>query len=194
MISALTGTVEGRGADFVVLNVGGVSFRVHTSASTLNELGDIGERTRLHTYLHVREENIALYGFATPEELALFEMLIGVSGVGPKIALALLSALKPDQLALALASGDADLLGQVPGVGKKMAGRLVLELQGKIEREEVGAPHILAVSGHADIISALTRLGYTTAEAAAAVAALPTSPDLTLEDKVRLALKRLGGD
>lgn len=191
MISALTGTLEVKGADFVVLNVGGVSFKVHTSAFTLKGLGASGEKIRLHTYLQVKEESLALYGFATPQELALFRMLMGVRGVGPKIALALLSALKPDELALALASGNADLLSQVPGVGKKTASRLLLELQGKMEREGMGPSPVLA--GRADIISALTRLGYTAAEAASAVAALPDSPDLTLEERVRLALKHLGG-
>jgi len=155
-------------------------------ASTLESLGAIGDEVHLYTHLHLREDNVALYGFASTEELELFRLLISVSGVGPKSALAMLSAINPGQLATAIATGNVDLLCQVPGVGKKTASRLALELKGKLERFRAGA---LMVGGDAEVIAALTSLGYSSAEAASAVATLPDSPELTIEEKVRLALQ-----
>ncbi len=186
MIAGLEGTLESRSADRAIIKVGGVSLLVHMPSSTLASLGAIGEQVHLYTHLHLREDNVALYGFASPEELELFQTLIGVSGVGPKVALAMLSAMNPSQLALAIATGNVDLLSQVPGVGKKMASRLALELKGKLEGVWVGAP---TAQGDAELIAALINLGYTPSEAAAAVATLPDSPDLTVEEKIRLALQ-----
>jgi len=190
MIAGLEGTLESTGPDHIVLRVGGVSFRVFVTSSTLGNLGSIGQRVKLHTYLQVREDALTLYGFASPDELRLFEMLLTVSGVGPRGALAMLSALRPDDLALAIASGNIDLLTTVPGVGKKTASRLVLELKGKLEREWAMAPAIGAAGGNAEVVAALTALGYTMAEASQAVAALPS--DLPLEERVRLALQGMG--
>jgi len=186
MIAGLHGTLQSRSADGAIIKVGGVSLQVFMPTSTLSALGAIGEEVHLHTHLHLREDNIALYGFSSLEELELFRMLIGVSGVGPKAALAMLSAMKPNQLTLAIATGNIDLLSQVPGVGKKMASRLALELKGKLESAWVG----VSPEGNAEVIAALTGLGYTHAEAASAVSALPDSPDLTVEDKIRLALQQ----
>lgn len=189
MIAGLHGTLESRGADWAIIKVGGVSFQVHMPASTLSTLGAIGEEVRLYTHLHLKEESLALYGFASAEELELFRMLIGVAGVGPKASLAMLSAMKPNDLALAIVTGNVDLLTQVPGIGKKVASRLVLELKGKLERVWVGAA--VSAEGNAEVITALTSLGYSPSEAASAVAALPDSPGLTIEEKVRLALQHL---
>jgi Holliday junction DNA helicase RuvA len=141
----------------------------------------------LHTHLHVREESLALYGFASQQELELFQMLIGVTGVGPKASLAMLSAMNANDLALAIATGNVDLLTQVPGIGKKIASRLILELKGKLESIWVGAA--VSAEGNAEVIAALVSLGYSPSEAAAAIAAIPDSPDLTTEDKIRLALQ-----
>ena len=157
-------------------------------SSTLDSLGAIGEEVHLFTHLQLREDNVALYGFASTEELELFRMLIGVSGVGPKAALAMLSAMNPSQLAIAIATGNVALLSQVPGVGNKMASRLALELKGKLEGFRVGAP---MAEGDAEVIAALTSLGYSSAEAASAAATLPDSPEFTVEDRVRLALQYL---
>ena len=186
MIAGLEGTLESRTAGGAVIKVGGVSLQVHMPSSTLASIGAIGEQVHLYTHLHLREDNVALFGFASPEELELFQTLIGVSGVGPKVALAMLSAMNPSQLALAITSGNVDLLSQVPGVGKKMASRLALELKGKLEGIWVVAP---TAQGDAEVIAALITLGYTTSEAASAVATLPNTPELPVEEKIRLALQ-----
>lgn len=185
MIAGLEGKLQSRSTDGAIIKVGGVSLQVYMPASTLSTLGAIGEAVHLHTHLHLREDNVALYGFATAEELELFRTLIGVSGVGPKVALAILSALNPGQLALAIASGNVDLLSSVPGVGPKMAGRLALELKGKLEGIMVGAP----AEGDAEVVAALTGLGYSSSEAASALASLPDSAGLSVEEKIKLALQ-----
>jgi len=183
MISALEGILRSRGGDWVVVDVGGVSFRLQVPASTLGILGDIGGRVYLNTHLQAREDGIALYGFASTEELDIFERLIGVAGIGPKVALALLSSLTPEKLAQAIASESVDLLSAIPGVGKKMAARLILELKGKLEKGIAPLPQ------HADVTMALISLGYSASEAASAITAIPDSPDLALEEKIRLALR-----
>jgi len=187
MIAGLHGTLESRGANWAIIKVGGLSIQVYMPASTLSTLGAIGEEVHLHTHLHFKEDNLALYGFASQQELELFQMLIGVTGVGPKASLAMLSAMNANDLALAIATGNVDLLSQVPGIGKKMSSRLVLELKGKLESVGVGA----AVLGeaNAEVIAALVSLGYSPSEAASAVAAIADSPDLAIEDKIRLALQ-----
>jgi holliday junction DNA helicase RuvA len=184
MIAGIEGVLKSRGEDWVIVEVGGVSFRLQSPTSTLGILGMPGDRVKLHTHLHVREDNLALYGFASSEELRVFELLINVSGIGPKIALALLSAFNPERFELAIVRGDIDLLSSVTGVGKKTAARLVLELKGKFEQLGVAA-----FSPHDDVRAALMSLGYSAAEANSAVATLPDSPDLSLEDKIKLALQ-----
>ncbi|NWF78265.1 MAG: Holliday junction branch migration protein RuvA [Chloroflexi bacterium] len=190
MIATLEGILEYRGDDSIIINVGGVGFRVYVPGSTLSQLGAVKGKVSLHTHLHVREDNISLYGFASSEELALFKNLISVSGVGSKVALALLSALSPEQIVKAITSGDTDLLSQTPGIGKKLASRLVVELKGKLEREwkEVALP--LAPES-ADVIAALTGLGYSLAEATKAISKLPDSEGLSLEEKVKMALQQM---
>jgi Holliday junction DNA helicase RuvA len=190
MIATLEGILEYRGNDSVIINVSGIGFRVHVSNSTLSQLGVVKDKVFLYTHLHVREDNISLYGFGSNEELALFKNLISVSGVGPKVALALLSALSPEQVVMAITSGNTDLLSQAPGIGKKIASRLVVELRSKLEREwkEVALP--LAPES-ADVISALTGLGYSVTEATEAVSRIPHSGELSLEEKIRMALQQV---
>jgi Holliday junction DNA helicase RuvA len=190
MIATLEGTLEYRGVDSVIINVGGMGFQVHVPGSTLSQLGAIKDKVSLYTHLHLREDNVSLYGFASEEELALFKNLISVSGIGPKVALALLSALDPEQLAMAITGGNVDVISQVPGIGKKKAGRLVVELKGKLEREWKGALLPL-VAEDADAIAALTNLGYSLREATQAVSNLSDAKELTLEEKVRMALQQL---
>ncbi len=190
MIAILEGTLEYRGVDSVIINVGGIGFQVHVPGSTLSQMGAIKDKVSLYTHLHLREDNVSLYGFASEEELALFKNLISVSGIGPKAALALLSASNPEQLAMAIASGNVDVISQVPGIGKKIAGRLVVELKGKLEREWKGAVLPLAAE-NTDAIAALTNLGYSLREAIQAVSNLPNSSKLTLEEKVKMALQQL---
>jgi Holliday junction DNA helicase RuvA len=173
----------------VILRVGGVSLQVYLPASTLSKLGTEGDRVRLYTHLYLRQDNVALYGFLSPEERELFKTVLSVDGVGPRLALTLLSALSPEQLAMAIASGNAELLSRLPGVGRKTASRLVLELKGKLEKSWSGVTPPYLSQDSADIVTALTSLGYSAAEAAQALTVLPDSPDLSLEDKIKLALQ-----
>ncbi|MBI2918842.1 MAG: Holliday junction branch migration protein RuvA [Chloroflexi bacterium] len=188
MIVALRGRIEALGTDSVTVQVGGFSLRVQAPASTLSTLGRPGSEARLHTHLYLREDVLALYGFATEEELAVFERLLTVPRVGPRLALALLSTLGAAELVAAVAAGDIERLAQVPGIGKKTASRLVLELKGKLESLAV------ATAGprdeNAEVLAALTSLGYSAAEAREAVKSLPNG-DLPVEERLRQALQRL---
>jgi len=185
MIAGIEGKLQSRNAYGVVIQVGGLSFQVQVPSSTLDQLGKIGEKVSLFTSMQVREDSISLYGFATAEELETFRILLTVTGVGPKVALSVLSAMNPGQLALAIASGNADMLCHIPGVGKKTASRLLLELKDKMEGIAVGTP---AAEGN-ELTAALLGLGYSPSEVASAIAALSSSPDLTIEEKIKLALQ-----
>jgi holliday junction DNA helicase RuvA len=191
MIVALEGILESRGIDSAVVKVGPLNLLVSVPGSTLGRLGTVGDKVRLHTHLYVREDIIALYGFASADELALFQNLISVSGIGPKAALAFLSTLNVEQLASAIVGGNVDLLTQVPGIGKKMAGRVVLELKGKLEKGWAGVVTPALTPEDTDVVAALTTLGYSLKEATQAVAGLPNAEELDLEEKVRLALRQL---
>jgi Holliday junction DNA helicase RuvA len=190
MIATLEGILEYRGDESVIINVGGIGFRVYVSSSTSSQLVAVKGRVSLYTHLHVREDNISLYGFASSEELSLFKSLISVTGIGAKLALTLLSALNPGQLVMAITSGDIDLLSRTPGIGKKIASRLVVELRGKLEKEwkEVALP---LIPEHTDVIAALTGLGYSVTEATKAISKIPDSEGLSLEDKVKMALQQM---
>jgi len=191
MIVAIDGILESRGADSVVVKVGPLSLLVYVPGSTLSRIGAVGDKVHLHTHLYVREDNISIYGFASADELALFQNLISVSGIGPKAALAFLSTLNVEQLASAIVSGNVDLLTQVPGIGKKIAGRVVLELKSKLEKGWAGVITPALTPEDADVVAALTTLGYSLKEATQAVASLPNAEELDLEEKVRLALRQL---
>ena len=190
MIAGLRGRVEVKLPDALLVDVSGVIYRVGTSAGTLDQAGEPGDSVRLHTFLFVREDQLTLYGFATTDELRLFETLISVTGVGPRLACAILSRVRPDLLHDAIAREDAGLLATVPGVGRKTAARLILELRGKLVPAEPaagGAP----TRGDTDVIAALRALGYTIAEAHAAAARLPRDADLPVEARVVAALREL---
>ncbi len=191
MIAALEGILEYRGLDSVVIKVGGVSLQAYIPSSTLSRLGAVGDKVYLHTYLYLKEDNISLYGFASIEEVKLFQNLISVSGIGPKAGLTLLSSLSPEQLALAITSGNVDLLSQVPGIGRKIASRVVLELKTKLEKDWKGVAALPLAQENTDVIAALTSLGYSLREATQAASALPESKEMSLEEKVKLALQQL---
>ncbi len=158
MIASIRGRVEATGADWIIVDVNGVGFQVYAPTSTIASVSKVGSQVRLFTHMHVREDILALYGFATYEELALFETVTGVSGIGPKLAISMLSSFKVDQLTSAIASGDVDILTSIPGIGKKIAGRLVLELKEKIGTGAAVVP--LQVSqANSDVVAALTTLG-----------------------------------
>ncbi len=193
MIASLQGKLESLGSDWAVINVGGIGFQVYMPTSTLSTLGTTGEEVKLHTHFYLREDNATLYGFASAEELGLFQTLISVSGLGPRLALAMLSAMSVEKLAMAIATGSADMLTIVPGIGKKMASRLILELKEKIGAAWITAPSAQLAQENTDVIAALTSLGYSVSEASRAVASLPPSSDLSLEEKIKLALQYFGG-
>lgn len=188
MIAALKGTLQALAGDGAIIDVHGIGFRVYMPTSTLSTLGAIGDEVELHTHLHLREDNVTLYGFATAEELGLFQTLLGVSGLGPKLALAMLSAMSVEKLAMAIASGNADLLDEIPGVGKKLASRLILELKEKIAAGWLATPPPEFAEENAEVLSALVSLGYSVREATHALATLPPDQKLTLEEKIKLAL------
>ena len=194
MISSLRGKVESLGSDFAVINVNGVGFQVFMPTSTLSAVGSVGKEAQLFTHLHLREDNVSLFGFASAEELAIFQLLISVNGLGPRLALAMLSGMSAEQLVTAIATGSVDLLTVIPGIGKKVATRIVLELKEKIGAGWISTPTTQLAQENVDVLAALTSLGYSAPEAARAVAALPpASSDLPLEEKIKLALAYFGG-
>jgi holliday junction DNA helicase RuvA len=185
VIAALRGEVIGRGADHVVVEVNGIGYKVFVPRHPSRD------EVLLHTHQVVREDGQFLYGFESREELALFEMLIGVAGVGPKAAIAILSVARPADVAAAIASGDAAALARAPGVGKKTAERLIVDLRGRIGR--VGTETAAAVqSGEDDAYAALVALGYTMSEAATALRSAPGKGRASAEERVAAALRGSG--
>jgi Holliday junction DNA helicase RuvA len=188
VIVGLEGILKTKGKNFVVIDVRGVSFQVYVSVMTL-ALGQVGDNIRLHTHLQLKDDSASLYGFSSEEELELFELLTSVSGVGAKVALALLSALSPEQLATAITSENTTVLSQIPGVGKKIAGRLVLELKSKVAKSNLVTASLPSTANNKDMRSALSGLGYSAVEINSALASLPNSADLSFEEKIKLALQ-----
>ncbi len=188
MIASLQGKLAHRGKDYVIVQVGGVGFQVFVPQTLLDSSPRPGQEVTLFTHLHVRENELTLYGCSSEEELAIFRLLLGVSGIGPKVALSILSFLPPDRLEAAIAQEDVATLARVPGIGPKTAKKLVFDLKDKVSAEVApGIPAPALTEADADLIAALTSLGYSVAEAQEALRALPREP-LPLEEKVRLAL------
>ncbi|MCS6895538.1 MAG: Holliday junction branch migration protein RuvA [Bacteroidia bacterium] len=174
--------------DACVVEVGGVGYRVFVPTSVLDGL-EVGRSLFLHTQLIVREDALALYGFATEEQRALFDLLLTVQGVGPRLALAILSSLSPDVLRRAIVSEQPEVFGRVKGVGKKTAEKIVVTLKDKLGAEFSLAGVTTASDVDTEVIAALTALGYSVVEAQAAVQAIPKDASTpTLEDRIRLAL------
>lgn len=192
MIAFLTGRVAGKSAGAALLDVGGVGYRLLMSTRSLAALPAEGDSVTVHTYLHVREDELTLYGFENDDERVLFATLIGVSGIGPKVALAVLSALRPDALRAAVAADDVAVLSSVPGVGKKTAQRLALELKDKLDLPDLaaGARGSRPVAA-AEARDALLAMGFTASEAAAALRGADEAS--TAEQLLKSALKSLGG-
>jgi Holliday junction DNA helicase RuvA len=189
MIASLTGTLESRMAEYAIVNVSGVGFKVFSPTKTLAALGEIGQQVRLLTLLYVREDQLALYGFATADELRMFELLLTVSGVGPKVGIAILSSAPLDVLRAAIATGNEEPLTRIPGIGRKTAARIVLELKGKIAGGELAPALPVATVQDAEILAALTSLGYTTGEAQAAIRSLPADVGPSVEERIMAALR-----
>ncbi len=186
-IARLTGVVAERGPDWLIVDVNGVGYLVYGPVTTVAGT-KVGAEIALHTHLSVREDGMTLYGFASADERRLFQTLIAVSGVGPKVALALLSIMAVDELSYAIASGNAAALSRAPGVGQKLASRIALELRDKLTAE----PPVGVAGDSSEVVAALMGLGYTQAEATEAVAKSELPADAPVEDKVRLALSYFG--
>ena len=199
MFYYVDGTVTVLKQGLAVIDCGGVGYACHASQNTISKL-KIGTRARLLTYLNVREDIFELYGFIDEEEQSCFEMMIGVSGVGPKAALSILSVAPPDRLALSIITGDEKMLMQAPGIGKKIAQRIVLELRDKMSKEQIETASAsspvaaAAVSGGVnhtqEAVAALMVLGYTQAEALHAMEGLDAA-GMDAEEIIRQCLKKL---
>jgi len=189
MIVNVRGVLEATGPDWVHLRVGGVTLQVSVPANVVPRLGPTGGDVSLHTHLRMRDEQPVLFGFPDVASLSLFTLLTGVAGVGPRLALSLLSVLEPAGLQLAVATGDVAALAAAPGVGRRTASRIILELKGKVDVGEFSEPSI-SQDGDSEVIAALSALGYTPAEARSALANLPDTEGATVEERIRLALQQ----
>lgn len=189
MITSLRGPVIGKGKDFVVIEVNGVGFRVIVPQRVLAFWGTTGAEVRVHTYLHVRENDLALYGCETEDELRVFRLLLGVTGVGPKVAMSILSELSPDALRRAVVSEDHASLARISGIGPKTAKKLLFHLKDKFPEEEFySAPAGDGSRWQNDVIATLTALGYSLSEARVAVNSVPAETE-EFEEQLRLALR-----
>ena len=196
MFYYVSGTVAEIGPNLAVIDCGGVGYACATTNYTISRLKK-GERAKLFTYLHVREEIFELFGFSSQQELSSFKMLIGVSGVGPKAALAILSSTTPNNLALSIVTGDEKALTAAPGIGKKIAQRIILELKDKLAKEQTsfssdGPVPVIAAGGAnkaGEASAALAVLGYGTPEIAAALKGVDM--EQPLKEIIRQALKKM---
>ena len=202
MISYIRGTLAEKNEDSAVVEAHGVGYQIFVPVPVLSELPPLVESVKIYTYFSVREDGMSLFGFLSRQDLAMFKQLIGVNGIGPKSALGILSALRPDVLRMAVASGDAKTISRAPGVGPKTAQRIILDLKDKIRPEDVlagGLEESLAVPeeisgvGQAgkEAVEALTALGYSAAEAAGAVKKVKITEEMTAEDVLKGALRHL---
>lgn len=197
MISYIKGKLESKNIDNVIIEVGGIGYKIFMSSSAINRLGEIGTDVKIHTFMRVREDDISLYGFCTNEELRMFEQLLGVSGIGAKSALTILSNISPSSFALAIISGDLNTLKTLPGVGAKSAQRMILELKDKmktqdaIETEFVPIKNVAKNDKAKDAIEALQVLGYARKDIDIAIAKINTE-ELSVEEIIKQGLKYLG--
>jgi Holliday junction DNA helicase RuvA len=192
MIALISGTVAASSGDFVIVETHGVGYQLFLPKPLLASTVD-GDAVRFFVYHVIREDAQTLYGFESLAQRALFEQLLAVSGIGPKVALNLLSSLSPNDLRTALASGDITRLSKVPGIGRKTAERMVLELKGKIDVRGLAVTAGAGSSRDSELIDILMGLGYSAAEANAAVAHIPADASENIDDRIRMALRYFGG-
>lgn len=198
MIAFLKGKLAGKTSTFALIDVNGVGYAVGMSQASLSKLPEAGATMEVHTYLQVRDDGIALFGFMTMEEKALFERLIGVGGVGPKVALAALSVFTPQALVRAIAAQDVAAVSKIPGVGKKTASRIILELKGSFDQglaslfDEEESPAVCTAEQLRGAHEALLSMGFTAAEADLALKGAPQ--DVSDSVVLQYALKRLGAE
>jgi Holliday junction DNA helicase RuvA len=197
MIALLTGKIAHKSPEYIILDVNGVGYRVQIPFSTYYELPDTGAQISLTIYTHVKEDAISLYGFRTPSEKSFFQLLISVSGIGPKMGKDILSNVQVDELAAAITRGDFARLSAVPGIGKKTAERMVLELRDKVLKMEIAAPtrdgELTAPPAgiEEDVASALINLGYKEAVVKKTLSEMRIAPDASMEEVLKQALKAL---
>ena len=204
MIAYVKGILAQKQIGYVVIDVGGLGYKIFMSEPSIDEIGNIGDEVKVHTYYRVSEDDISLFGFNTQEELRMFELLISVSGIGAKTAIAMLACIEPSQFAIAVISNDIDTLKKIPGVGPKSAQRIVLELKDKMKKEQQIAELtnasleqkskvkkiIVADSKVQEAIDALQVLGYTKKDIEKALEQIDLS-DLTVEDIIKKGLREL---
>ena len=189
MISRIEGMIGDIESDGLVVMVGGIGLKVFTTQSFLNEV-EVGRSVTLRTHLIVKEDLLALYGFANEDEKNMFSLLLGVSGVGPKLALSILSNSSLDAIRRAVVQEQPDFLARIPGLGKKTAQKIILHLQGKISESD-GSSIADLHSSDFEVVEALTALGYSVVQAQTAVQSLPKDTPDDIEEKLRLALQSL---
>ena len=202
MISYIKGALGAVEDDVIVVETGGIGLAVHVPLSLLEELPALGEEVTVYTYFQVREDAMTLYGFLHRQDREMFKQLIGVNGIGPKGALGILSIMRPDDLRIAIVSGDAKAISKAPGIGAKTAQRLILDLKDKVDLEEV----MMASFGRSflppfnegsftvsikEAVAALTALGYTNMEASKAVKKVEITENMSVEDILKASLKYL---
>lgn len=201
MVSYVRGELVAIEEEKVIVDVNGVGFGIFMPAQSMNYLPMIGEEVRLHTYMNVREDAIQLFGFLTKDDLKVFKLVIGVSGIGPKGGLSILSQLSPDDLRFAVMANDSKAIAKAPGIGKKTAEKLIIELKDKLSIEDVlnkvdDSETIVANTGasneiQAEAVQALVALGYGNTESMKAVKKVSTDEDTTVEELLKLALKNM---
>lgn len=198
MISYIRGELAALEDDKVIVDVNGVGYGVYMPLQSMNLLPSVGQKVKLHTYLNVREDAMQLFGFLTKDDLQVFRLVIGVSGIGPKGGLSILSQLSADDLRFAVMANDAKAIAKAPGIGKKTAEKLIIELKDKLHIEDVLEKHeqeASTVSGNSsnevqsEAVQALMALGYGSTEAMKAVRQVPAGPDTAVEEVLKLALK-----
>ena len=197
MFAYIKGSLEIKSTNYIVVENGGIGYKIYMSAKSIGTIGNIGDQVKVHIHYHVREDDISLYGFNSEEELRMFEILINVSGVGVKSALIMLSDITPSSFALAVINDDVTRLTKVPGVGKKTAQRLILELKDKLKSEDISCEAREEIQEeptdtiNSDAVTALKVLGYSKKEAEDVLKKVDTK-NLKLEEIIKQALKYLG--
>lgn len=201
MISYVKGALADKSGDRIVVEAGPVGLGIYVPLSVLEVLPPLGEEVKIYTYLQVREDDLSLYGFLNRQDLEMFKQLIGVNGIGPKGALGILSALRPDDLRLAILTGDAKAISKAPGVGAKTAQRIILDLKDKVSAEEMLAGIAgmeeertavpLTKEAGREAVEALVALGYSNLEASKAVKSVPITDDMDAEAVLKASLKFL---
>ncbi len=188
MISSLSARIQDILLDSLIVEVGGVGLQVYIPAPLKDRL-NIGDNTLLYTHLVVREDALTLYGFESKDARSIYRLLLGVNGVGPRLALAVLSTLSPDEIRGAVLQEREDVFNHVPGIGKKTAQKIIIQLQDKIPAEAGLAPVSMLAEGDVEVVAALSALGYSVIEAQSAIQSIPKDAPQDVETRLRLALQ-----